>query len=59
MKKVELERSFGQPWLQPRMGAPKVRLGRVGGYREALSTEDIAFIDTTMRRLGLQAVLNS
>jgi len=57
MKKVELERSFGQPWLQPRMGAPKVRIGRVGGYHEALSTVDIAFIDTTMQRLGIKQAI--
>ena len=53
MRKVEQSRSFDQPWLQPRMDAPKMRQGRVGGYAEALSPEDIAFIDALMRRLGL------
>ncbi len=53
MKQVEQEYSFKQPWLQPRLGAPKVRLGRIGGYRESLSSDDIAFIDETMHRLGI------
>jgi hypothetical protein len=54
MKKVEMECSFDQPWLQPRMGAPKIRLGRVGGYREALSTDDIDFVDAKMAQLGIK-----
>lgn len=53
MQKVEQSRAFDQPWLRPRLGAPKVRAGRVGGYVEALSAEDIAFIDAEMQRLGL------
>jgi hypothetical protein len=53
MKRVEQSRSFAQPWLQPRMGASKVRQGRVGGYVDALSTDDIAFIDDETQRLGL------
>jgi len=53
MKQVEQSRSFDQPWLQPRMGAPKVRQGRIGGYVEALSPDDIAFVDAEIKRLGL------
>jgi len=53
MWKVEQSRSFDQPWLQPRMDAPKMRQGRVGGYAEALPPEDIALIDALMRRFGL------
>lgn len=53
MQKVEQTQSFNQPWLQPRLGAPKVRSGRVGGYVDALSAEDIAFIDAEMQRLEL------
>lgn len=53
MQKVEQSHAFNQPWLRPRLGAPKVRSGRVGGYLEALTAEDIAFIDAEMQRLGL------
>ena len=54
MQQVEQSRSFAQPWLQPRMGAPKVRQGQVGGFARALSPEDIAFVDHEMLRLGLR-----
>lgn len=54
MKKVEQSGSFEKPWLQPRLRAPKVREGRVGGYIEVLSPDDIDFIDSEMERLGLK-----
>ncbi|MCF1496256.1 hypothetical protein GOZ83_28640 [Agrobacterium vitis] len=53
MKQVEQSGIFHQPWLQPRMGANKVREGRVGGYVEALSPEDIAYVDSELKKLGL------
>lgn len=48
MKKMELEKKVAEPWL--RIGAEKsergmkVRKGKVGGYREELSSEDVAFL---------------
>jgi hypothetical protein len=45
MQAVEHARSFDQPWLQPKEGFPKVREGKVGGFRNALDAEDIAYLD--------------
>jgi len=48
MKKMELEKKVAEPWL--RIGAEKsergmkVRKGKIGGYREELSPEDVEFI---------------
>lgn len=53
MKHVEQSRSFAKPWLQPRMGAPKVRQGKVGGYAQELRPEDIAYVECAMRKSGL------
>jgi hypothetical protein len=50
MKDVERARSFDRPWLQPRMGAMKVRRGKVGGYLDELSPQDIAYIEDTIAR---------
>jgi hypothetical protein len=47
MKAVEREGSFDQPWLRLRNGAPKIREGKIGGHRNVLSPEDIAFLDAT------------
>lgn len=47
MKAVEREDSFDQPWLRLRNGASKIREGKIGGHRNVLSPEDIAFLDAT------------
>lgn len=45
MQQVERSGVFPEPWLRPRNGAPKVRQGRVGGYREVLDDADIVYLD--------------
>lgn len=45
MQQLEQSGEFPEPWLRPRNGAPKVRKGQVGGYREVLGADDIAFLD--------------
>lgn len=45
MKKVEASMQFPEPWLRYRNESPKVRLGRIGGFREALTAADIAFLN--------------
>lgn len=45
MKKLERTESFPYPWLRPRNGAPKVREGKIGGYRRVLCANDIAYLD--------------
>jgi hypothetical protein len=45
MKEVEQSGSFPELWLRPILGSPKVRQGRVGGFAEVLSAEDIAYLD--------------
>lgn len=45
MREVERSGRFAEPWLRPRNEAPKVRRGRVGGYRDVLSPADIAYLD--------------
>lgn len=45
MKEIEKSLSFDEPWLRPRMGAMKVRRGKVGGYKDELSPKDIEYID--------------
>lgn len=52
MKEIEQARLFDQPWLQPRMGASKVRRGKVGGYLDELPSQDIAYIEETIARLS-------
>ncbi|WP_169980194.1 sulfotransferase domain-containing protein [Tautonia rosea] len=46
MKRLEQSGTFAQPWLRPRNGAPKVRRGTVGGFRDALGPDDIAYLNT-------------
>lgn len=53
MKDVERSLSFEKPWLQPRMGAMKVRRGKVGGYLDELSPQDITYIENTIDRYKL------
>jgi Sulfotransferase domain len=50
MKEAEASMAFPQPWLQPRNGSPKVRQGKVGGYREVFSKDDIAFLNQVFER---------
>jgi len=45
MQQIERSGAFPEPWLRPRNGAPKVRKGRIGGYREVLGHADIAYLD--------------
>lgn len=45
MKAVEAADTFPEPWLRPKSGFPKVREGKVGGFRGVLSREDIAYLD--------------
>lgn len=45
MREVEQAGSFPEPWLRPRQGATKVRVGVVGGYASALEAADIAYLD--------------
>lgn len=53
MKEVEQNETFAQPWLRPRLNAPKVRKGRVGGYLDDLSDADIRFVEDTIARLSV------
>lgn len=46
MKAVEQSNSFPEPWLAPRDGFPKVRQGKVGGYRQALTAPDIDYLNS-------------
>jgi len=45
MKSIEQSGEFPKPWLRTRNDAPKVRQGKVGGYRSALAPEDIAYLN--------------
>lgn len=45
MRKVEKNREFPQPWLQPRNDSLKVRRGKVGGFRDELEPRDIAWLN--------------
>jgi Sulfotransferase domain len=45
MKQVEESAAFEEPWLRTRNDAPKVRRGLVGGFRDELSPDDIAFLN--------------
>lgn len=44
MKAVEQSQAFQEPWLRPRNDAPKVRRGKVAGYLDELSREDIDYL---------------
>lgn len=45
MRELEASGSFPESWLQLRNGAPKVRRGLVGGFRDELNAVDIAYLD--------------
>lgn len=50
MQVVERQGSFDEPWLRLRNGAPKVRIGRVGGFRNVLCPDDQDYLDSVFRR---------
>ena len=45
MKDLEQSGKFPEPWLKPRNNAPKVREGRIGGFRNSLTDDDIAYLN--------------
>lgn len=49
MKKMEMEGTLREPWMKPGKRdlhtSMKVRRGQVGGFRQELSPQDIAFLD--------------
>ena len=45
MKRLEESQTFPHPWLKPRNASPKVRQGKVGGFRDMLSEEDIGYLN--------------
>lgn len=45
MREVEQASMFPHAWLRPRNGSLKVRRGRVGGFRDALCAEDVAYLN--------------
>jgi hypothetical protein len=44
MKAVEQSGRFEEPWMRLRNDAPKLRRGAIGGYRDYLTEEDIAYL---------------
>ena len=44
MRTLEEEGTFAEPWLRPRNGALKLRRGVVGGFRDYLSDDDVAYL---------------
>lgn len=49
MKQLEQSENFPHPWLRPRNGSPKVRVGKVGGYREQLSEADVTYLNDVFK----------
>lgn len=45
MKSIESSMQFAEPWLRYRNGSPKVRQGKVGGFRDVLTKADISFLN--------------
>jgi hypothetical protein len=45
MKAVEASMHFPEPWLRYRNDSPKVRQGKVGGFRDVLTEADSAFLN--------------
>lgn len=54
MKRMELKGSFKEPWMKPGSKntnhSVKIRKGKVGGFRQELSIEDIEFLNDVIRR---------
>ena len=57
MKKMESRGDFRDPMMQPGQGSSgesfKVRRGKIGGYRDYLSAEDIAYVDEVVSEMAL------
>jgi hypothetical protein len=49
MRVVEESGEFRFPWLKLRNGSPKVRRGKVGGFRDTLCAEDIDYLNLVFR----------
>jgi hypothetical protein len=45
MKRIEASMEFAEPWLRIRSGSPKVRQGKIGGFRGGVSTADIEYLN--------------
>jgi len=45
MREVEASMEFAQPWLRYRNNSPKVREGKVGGFRAVLSEPDVEYLN--------------
>lgn len=52
MRAVEQSGEFPFPWLRPRNDSPKVRRGKVGGFRDTLGAEDIDYLNFVFRIPG-------
>jgi hypothetical protein len=46
MRQIEASMQFPEPWLRYRNDSPKVRQGKVGGFRLDLGKDDIAFLNS-------------
>lgn len=53
MKRMELEGALREPWMKPGSkdlkNSLKIRKGKVGGFRNELSEQDIAFVNQVIR----------
>ncbi|MCB0208602.1 MAG: sulfotransferase domain-containing protein [Anaerolineae bacterium] len=53
MKKVEIEQGSDEPWLRPGStnseNSMKIRKGKIGGFKEELLTEDIAYLNSVIQ----------
>ena len=45
MKEVERSGHFAEPWLNPRNDAAKGHQGKIGGFMNDLTEEDIAYLN--------------
>jgi hypothetical protein len=52
MKRVEESGEFTKAWLRKRHGFGKVRRGKVGGFADSLSADDVAYVNAVF---GLKA----
>lgn len=51
MRELERSGSFSEPWLRLLNGHPKVREGKIGGHREALTQADIDYLNHAFREV--------
>ncbi len=52
MKRLEQSGEFPQPWLRLRNEAPKIRRGKVGGYRDYLDPASLAHLNNLFELSG-------